>query len=91
MKDDLNEQIMKEFVILRAKTCSYLKGNNNEDKKGKRTKKCALKENLEDQKILKTVWKQLKLKTKKNQKKNKISVDSLKQDYKEFIKNNELI
>ena len=29
---------MKEFVKLRAKTYSYLKDNNDEDKKGKGTK-----------------------------------------------------
>ena len=33
-------QIMKEFVGLRAKTCSYLKDNNDKDKKAKSTKKC---------------------------------------------------
>ena len=30
---------MKEFVGLRAKTCSYLKDNNDEDEKAKDTKK----------------------------------------------------
>ena len=30
---------MKEFVGLRTKTYSYLKGNNDEDKKAKDTKK----------------------------------------------------
>ena len=35
MKDKLNEQIMKEFVGLRVKTCSHLKDNNEEDKKSK--------------------------------------------------------
>ena len=35
MKDELGEQIMKKFVGLRAKTRSYLKENNDEDKKGK--------------------------------------------------------
>ena len=33
MKDELGGQIMKEFVGLRAKTQSYLKENNDEDKK----------------------------------------------------------
>ena len=31
---------MNEFVGLRAKTYSYLKDNNNEDKKAKDIKKC---------------------------------------------------
>ena len=43
MKDELGEQIMKELLGLKAKTCSYLKDNNNEDKKTKGTKKCAIK------------------------------------------------
>ena len=34
---------MKEFVRLRAKTYSYLKDNNDEDKKAKGTKKCVKK------------------------------------------------
>ena len=34
---------MKEFVGLRAKTYSYLKENNDVDKKAKSTKKCLLK------------------------------------------------
>ena len=37
---------MKEFVGLRAKTYSYLKDNNNEDKKAKGTKKCVMKRKL---------------------------------------------
>ena len=40
MKDELGEQITKEFVGLRAKTYSHLKSNNNEDRKSKGTKKC---------------------------------------------------
>ena len=35
MKDELGGQIMKKFVGLRAKTHSYLKENNDEDKKAK--------------------------------------------------------
>ena len=43
MKDELVGQIMKEFVGLRAKTYSYLKYNNDKDKKTKGTKKCGIK------------------------------------------------
>ena len=46
MKDELGGQIMKEFVGLRAKTYSYLKDNNDEDKKAKNTKKCVIKKNF---------------------------------------------
>ena len=35
MKNELGGQIMKELVGLRARTYSYLKDNNNEDKKTK--------------------------------------------------------
>ena len=40
MKDELGGQIMKKFVGLRAKAYSYLKDNNDEDKKAKGTKVC---------------------------------------------------
>ena len=43
MKDELGGQIMKEFVRLRAKTDSYLKNNNDEDKKPKPKKVCQKK------------------------------------------------
>ena len=39
MKDELGEQIMKEFVGLRAKIHSSLNENNDEDKKERGTKK----------------------------------------------------
>ena len=42
MKDELGEQIMNEFLGLRAKTYSYLK-DNNDDKKVKGRKKCVIK------------------------------------------------
>ena len=38
MKDELGGEIMKEFVVLREKTYSYLKDNKEEDKKAKGTK-----------------------------------------------------
>ena len=41
MKYVLGVQIMKEFVGFRAKTYSYLKGNNDENKQS--TKKCVIK------------------------------------------------
>ena len=43
MKDELGGKIMKEFVGLRAKICSYLKDNNDENKKAKGTRKCVAK------------------------------------------------
>ena len=53
MKDELGRQIMDEFVGLRAKTYSYLKDSNDEDKKAKGTKKCVIKKIK--LKIIKTV------------------------------------
>ena len=38
MKNELGGEIMNKFVGLRAKTCSYLTGDNNENKKAKHTK-----------------------------------------------------
>ena len=49
MKDEFGGQITKEFVRLRSKTYSYLKDNNNEDKKAKGTKKCVIKIKLKFQ------------------------------------------
>ena len=46
MKDELGEKIMTKFVGLRAKTCSYLIDEGNEDGKAKDTKKCAMKRKL---------------------------------------------
>ena len=39
VQDELRGRIMKEFSALRAKTYSYLTGNNNGDKKNKMQKK----------------------------------------------------
>ena len=49
MNDELKGQIMKELVGLRAKAYSYLKENNDEDKKAKGTKKCVIKRELKFQ------------------------------------------
>ena len=46
MKDQLGGQIMNRFVRLRAKTYSYLKDNNDEEKKQKAQKSVLQKENL---------------------------------------------
>ena len=46
MKDELGGQIMNKFVGLRAKTYSYLRNNNDKDKKAKGTRKCVIKRNL---------------------------------------------
>ena len=43
MKDELGGQIMKEFPGLRWKTYSWLKDNNNEDRKPKGSKSVSSK------------------------------------------------
>ena len=44
--DELGENIMEEFVGLRAKTWEYLMVDDSEHKKAKRTKKCIIKRGL---------------------------------------------
>ena len=86
MIEELGGQIMKKFVGLKAKTNSYLKDNNDEDKKAKGTKRCVIKGKLkfedykESLKVCQTenVMKYLK--------KKEIDVDCLKEDKKEFVK-----
>ena len=52
MKDELVGKVMKRLIGLRTKTCSYLTGNNDEDKKAKDTKQCVVekKVNFDDYK-----------------------------------------
>ena len=42
MKNELGGQLMKEIAGLTAKTYSYLKDNNDEDKKANGTQMCAI-------------------------------------------------
>ena len=46
MKDKLGGKIMTKFFRLRVKTQSYLIDDGSEDKKGKGTKKCVIKNKL---------------------------------------------
>ena len=45
-KDELNENIMKEFVAPRTKTYAYLMEDDSEHKKEKATKKCVIRREL---------------------------------------------
>ena len=91
MKDELGRQIMKLFVGLRAKAYSYLKDNNDEDKKAKGTKKCAIKRKLKFQDY-KNCLEAAQIERKINYlRKKKIDVDSRIEDQKEFAENNKLI
>ena len=90
MKDGLRGKILKAFVELRAKTYRYL---IDDCSKAKGTKKWVIKGKLklEDYKnSLQATQLENKINT-KNQEKNKIGVDSLKEDHKEFIKHYEVI
>ena len=46
MKDELGGQLMKRFVGLAAKTCSYIKKKNEKKTTTKGTKKCVIKRNI---------------------------------------------
>ena len=46
MKDELDGKIMKEFIGLRPKMCSYKIGVKNEPKKCKGIKKCVVKKTI---------------------------------------------
>ena len=91
IKDELSGQIMKEFVGLRAKTYSYLKDNNDEDKKAKGTKKCVIKRKLKFQDYKNYLEAAQTERTIKYLRKKKIDTDSLIEDQKEFVKNHKLI
>ena len=87
MKDELGGQIMKEFVGLRAKAYSYLKDNNDEEKKAKGTTECAIKRKLKCQDY-KNCLAAAQIENKINHlEKNEIDADSLK----EFLKNSKVI
>ena len=83
---------MKVFVGLRAKTHSYLKSNNDKVKKKKKgTKACVIKRTLKFQDY-KNCLNSAKIECKINHlEQNEIGVECLKEDQKEFIKNNKLI
>ena len=73
------------------KTYSYLKDNNNEDKKAKGTKRFVIKTKLKFQDY-KNCLEAAQIENKINHlEKTKTDVDSLKEDPKGFIKNNKLI
>ena len=80
---------MKEFIELTAKTYSFSKDNNEEDKKQKVQKsKTKRKLSLEDYQNSLVAT---QLENEINNLKNEIHVYSLKKDRKEPIKNNKLI
>ena len=90
MKDELDRQIMKEFVKLGAKTYINLVDDGGEDKKGKGAKKCVIRRkfNFEDyEHCLEATQPENKI---KHLQKSKIFIDNLKENPYEFINNNRL-
>ena len=82
---------MMKFVGLRAKTFGYLIYDGREDKKAKGTKKHVIKRKLKFKNYtncLEAIQLQNKL---DYLEKDKIYIDSIKKNQKEFIKNNKLI
>ena len=91
MKDELGRKIMAKFVGLRAKTYMYLMDDNSEDKKAKSTKKCVIKRKLKFENY-KNCLEETHLENKINHlEKNKIDIDFIKENHKEFIRNNKSI
>ena len=73
------------------RTYSYLKENNDEDKKAKATKKCAIKRELKFQDYKNFLNCSTREENEDLGKKIKISVDNLKGHQKEFVKKTKLI
>ena len=83
IKDELGRQIIEEFVGLRTKICSYLKNNNDEDKKAKGTKNCVMQSKIKFQDYKNCLEEaQIERKIKYLQK----TEFSLKEDQKELVK-----
>ena len=80
MKNEFGGQIMKEFAGLKVEAYSYLKDNNDEDKKAKDTKN-----------VIKTVQNSSNREKNELFKEKVIDVDRIKEDQKEFAEKNNLI
>ena len=77
---------MIEFVILRAKTYSYLMDVGSEEKNSKDTKNCVMKRKIKLENYINCL-EATQLDNKINYlEKHEIYIDSLKKDHKEFMK-----
>ena len=91
MKDKLGGKIMTKFVVLGAKTYSYLINDNSENKKAKGTKICVIKSKLKFENY-KNCLEATRLDNKiKYLEKNKINIDSLKENQKKIIRHNKSV
>ena len=84
MKDELGGKIMVEFAALRPKTYSYLRDDNDENKKAKGTKKCVVKRKLKFEDYNHRL-EATQLENKINQlEKTKVAIDSLEENHKKI-------
>ena len=91
MKDELGRKVMKKFLRLRSRIYSYLIDDSSEKKREKISKSCVIKRKLK-LKDYKNCLERTQVENKLNHiEKNEIQVDSLKKDYKEFMKNRNIM
>ena len=84
MKDELGGKIMVEFAALRPKTYSYLRDDNDENKKAKGAKKCVVKRKLKFEDYNHCL-EATQLENKINQlEKTKVAIDSLEENHKKI-------
>ena len=87
LKDEIHGKFMMKFAGLREKTYSYLTDHGSEEKKAKSTKKWAIKRTHKFENC-KNCLQATQLANKINHlQKNKIDIDHIKENHKEFIKN----
>ena len=91
MKYELDVKIIKNFFGLKAKTCSYYVYGSSKDRRAKDIKECENKINLKFENY-KNCLESTQLENKKKRiEKKKIDIDRMKENHKEFIRNNQSI
>ena len=91
MKDKSGEQVMKELVGLCPEIYSCLNDSDDECKKAKGTNNCVVKTKLKFQDYEKCLKASQIINTVNYLEKKGINIDSLKEDKKQFIKNELLL
>ena len=88
MKDELFVKIMTKFVGLKTESYSYLIDGGSENKKAKGTKRYVIRRKLRFQNYENCLEATQLENQIKHLEKNKIDIDSITKNLKEFIKNN---